>query len=284
MTRDVVRRHVGRGHPDAYRGDMPPVDRRALLLVAIACAATIGVVAYGPIPQDPDYHHFSDQRTILGIPQFWNVVSNIPFAIAGVVGLAIVARRPKGMIAENALAYVLFFVGAILVALGSSLYHLKPTNGTLLWDRLPMTISLMAFFDIVIGEHVDARLARRALIPLVAIGIASAAYWGVSEHMGRSDLRPYVIVQFLPIVLIPIILVVYPSRLTHVSTHWMVLGCYGIAKVLEHFDVAIHRVLGVMSGHPLKHVAAAASIFIVAWALVWRTPAPPTTRRDSTVC
>jgi hypothetical protein len=249
-----------------------PLDRRLVLLVAVAVVATIALVAYGPIPQDPAYHAFSDQRTILGIPHFWNVVSNVPFAIAGLLGLAVVARRPAGMIAENALAYALFFAGAVLIAVGSSWYHLSPTSATLVWDRLPMTISLMAFFDIVIGEHVDARFARRALLPLVAIGIASAAYWGISERFGRSDLRPYAIVQFLPLLLIPIMLVAYPSQFSKVFVHWLILGCYAVAKVFELLDGPVHRALGVMSGHPLKHVTAAAAMFVLVWGLNRRAP------------
>jgi hypothetical protein len=243
-----------------------------VLLLAIAAIATVVVVAYGPIPQDPAYHAFADQRTILGIPHFWNVVSNLPLAIAGILGLAVIARRPPGMIAENALAYVVFFAGAVLIAAGSSWYHLDPTNSTLVWDRLPMTLSLMAFFDIVIGEHVDVRFAKRALLPLVAVGIASAAYWGISEHLGRSDLRPYAIVQFLPLLLIPIIVAAYPSRLTQVSVLWAILGFYGIAKLFELLDLPIHRALGVIGGHPLKHLAAAAAIFVLVWGLDRRAP------------
>ena len=221
-----------------------------------------GVALSGPIPQDPAYHAFSDQREILGVPHFWNVVSNVPFALAGILGLCVIARRPRGMIAENALAYVLFFAGAILIAAGSGYYHLNPTNETLLWDRLPMTISLMAFFDVVIGEHVGARLARRALLPLVAVGIASAAWWGLSE-----DLRPYAIVQFLPMVLIPLILILYPSRLTGVSLLWSVLACYALAKIFELLDAPIYRALGIVSGHTLKHVAAAGAVFVLALGL-----------------
>lgn len=206
-------------------------DRRAVLLGVIAVAGIVGVILHGPITQDPAYHAFSDQREMLGVPHFWNVVSNVPFALAGILGLFVFSRRPRGMIAENALAYALFFAGAVLIAVGSSYYHLNPTNATLLWDRLPMTISLMAFFAIVIGEHVDARLARRALIPLVAVGIASAAYWGISERLGHPDLRAYAIVQFLPMLLIPLMLILYPSRLTKVSLLWAILGCYVAAKV-----------------------------------------------------
>src|SRR5215469_14244357 len=39
------------------------------------------------IPQPQSYHSFADQRTILDIPNFWNVASNVPFAIVGWWGL-----------------------------------------------------------------------------------------------------------------------------------------------------------------------------------------------------
>jgi hypothetical protein len=248
-------------------------DRRTVLLAFLAVTAIVAVVAYGPIPQDPAYHAFSDQRTLLGIPHFWNVVSNLPFALAGVIGLIVVARRPGGMVAGNAAAYAAFFAGAVLIAAGSAWYHLNPTNASLVWDRLPMTISLMAFFDVVIAEHVDARLARRALIPLNAIRIATAAWWGISDRLGAPDLRAYVIVQFLPMLLIPVILLLYPSRLGGVWVLWLILVFYGLAKAFELGDAAVHRVLGVISGHTLKHFAAAAGLFTLVWGLRHRSPA-----------
>jgi hypothetical protein len=244
---------------------------RAALLGVLAVAGILGVALSGPIRQDPAYHAFSDQRELFGIPHFWNVVSNVPFAVAGILGLWVIARRPRGMIAENSLAYVLFFAGAVLIAVGSGFYHVDPNDQTLVWDRLPMTISLMAFFDVVLGEHVGVRLARRALIPLVAVGIASAAYWGLSQTWGDPDLRPYAIVQFLPLVLVPLILLLYPSRLTKVRFLWCVLACYAVAKVFELFDAPVHRALGGVSGHTLKHLSAAGAMFVLARGLRSRT-------------
>ena len=34
-----------------------------------------GLLLLSPIPQDQNYHQFADQRTIFGIPNFWNIVS-----------------------------------------------------------------------------------------------------------------------------------------------------------------------------------------------------------------
>src|SRR5258708_1963065 len=103
-------------------------------------------------PQDSRYHNFADQRHLLGIPNFWNVISNAPFLVVGVLGLwALLFGRPTGILPELKAGYVAFFLGTALVAFGSSYYHLRPDNETLFWDRLPMTIAFMSFFAVVIA-------------------------------------------------------------------------------------------------------------------------------------
>ena len=47
---------------------------------------------------------------------------------------------------------------------------------------------------------------------------------------------------------------------------------YGLAKVAELEDVSIYRLGGVVSGHTLKHLVAAAGIGILVWMLVRRRP------------
>ncbi|HEX7249749.1 MAG TPA: hypothetical protein VF262_05120, partial [Burkholderiales bacterium] len=43
---------------------------------------------YGPIPQYADYHRFADTRTFLGLPNFSDTASNIPFLLIGIAGIA----------------------------------------------------------------------------------------------------------------------------------------------------------------------------------------------------
>ena len=45
-----------------------------------------------PFAQDHAYHAFADTRTFLGIPNFRNVSSNLPFLVVGTWGLAFLAR------------------------------------------------------------------------------------------------------------------------------------------------------------------------------------------------
>jgi hypothetical protein len=250
-----------------------PVPWRAGLLLFVTCLVLGLAASLGPIPQDRAYHDFADQRTLLGIPNFWNVVSNVPFAIAGLLGLLVLAsgRRP-GALPDLLPSYVAFFAGSVLIAAGSAWYHLSPSNATLVWDRLPMTVSFVAFFTIVLGEHVSVRLARWLLGPLIVLGAASVGYWALSERLGREDLRPYLLVQAVAIVLTPLVLALYPSRLTNVRLVWGTMACYGLAMIAEALDRPIHSALGLMSGHTLKHLFAAAAVVLLAVALRARRP------------
>jgi hypothetical protein len=169
-------------------------------------------------------------------------------------------------------AYTIFFFGTALVAFGSGYYHLRPENGTLLWDRLPMTIAFMAFFSIVIGEHIDVRWSRRLLWPLISVGAASVLYWHFTESAGHGDLRPYAAVQFLPVIFIPLLLWLLPSKFNSTRYFWLVIATYVLAKVLEFFDGGTYQLLHAISGHSLKHVAAAIGVYFMVLALRQRRP------------
>ncbi len=243
-----------------------------LVISIISMLGIIGVLLLEPIAQDLGYHVFVDQRTIIDIPNFWNVISNIPFLIVGVIGLYSLFHTKKiATIAEMKIAYALFFVAVSLVAFGSGYYHLWPDNGSLVWDRLPMTIAFMALFAIIISEFTSTKFGKFALWPLVLFGAFSVFYWHSTESNGEGDLRLYVLVQFLPMLVIPLILLFFKLKFTHTSGYWYLLCAYVIAKGLEHFDELINNVLFSISGHSLKHVVAAIGIFFLLKAYNKRT-------------
>ncbi len=231
------------------------ISWRHALLLAILVGGTLAAFLADPIAQDPAYHLFADRRSLFGIPNFLDVVSNLPFALVGAAGLYFVSRGTSG--ASNAPAWRVFFTGVFLTALGSGYYHLAPDNDTLVWDRLPMTIAFMGFVAIVIGEYLSEPLARRLLLPLLLAGAASVFYWAHTEALGRGDLRAYALVQFLPMLLIPLVIVLYRGR-SDLGPYvgWMILF-YIAAKLLEFFDTAVFAAGDIVSGHSLKHVFAA---------------------------
>jgi hypothetical protein len=148
----------------------------------------------------------------------------------------------------------------ILTALGSGYYHLSPGNARLVWDRLPMTLAFMGLLASVFSERVSARAGTALLAPLVALGIGSVLYWHWTEMAGAGDLRPYILVQFGSLFLVVLLLLLYSPR--YHGTRYVVAGLllYGVAKLAEIADRWMFEFSGMLSGHTLKHLAAAAAI------------------------
>ncbi len=237
---------------------------RVGILFLVSLAGAWALIAHGPIAQDPAYHRFADARQIVGITNFWNVVSNLPFVLVGIVGLLrysrITARAFRG-------AYFTLCVGVVLIGIGSSDYHFNPSNATLVWDRLPMTVAFMALLCMLISERVKATQSRTMLFVLIGSGISSVLYWAWSESIGKGDLRPYVLAQFLPLALIPLIVGMFKSRFINNAYLLGALALYIAAKVFEHFDAVIMLATGDIGGHALKHLTAAAAVLFIVLAV-----------------
>jgi len=250
-------------------------DNRLKIIVTLVAVSIIAVFSMDPIAQDPGYHNFADQRSIISIPNFYNVLSNLPFIIIGIAGMQLVASgRASGGLAELKDVYLTFFVGVFLTGFGSAYYHYHPDNQTLLWDRLPMTIAFMALFSAIIGEYISSRMALKLFVPLLLSGIISVIYWYVTELNGNGDLRAYALVQFLPALLIPLIPWLFNTKLNGNKYIWGILGTYALSKFMEFFDAPIYSKLGIISGHSLKHVIAAFGALIFYWALRDRRTLP----------
>jgi len=240
-------------------------DASKLWLVSVIALSSIAVmfVFVAPISQPLAYHDFSDPRGWLGMPNFGDVVSNVPFVIVGLYGVWVVSKRtdPGTWLQDARLPLVVFFVGVALVGPGSAYYHWAPDNATLFWDRLPMTVGFMGLLSAVIWDRIGM---RSALPVLVAVGVLSAVYWHITD-----DLRAYILVQFLPVLLIPLIMGLWPHGKW--ITWRAILGAfvfYALAKLTEHFDAEVLALLGEsLSGHTIKHLFAALGPLAVALSL-----------------
>ena len=220
-------------------------NRHVVIFVGLMATSLLALLLLPPIPQDQGYHQFADQRTLLGVPNFWNVVSNIPFIAIGAMGLRQFHRDP---------AIIMLFLGILLTGFGSSYYHLDPNDRTLFWDRLPMAIGFMAILAITVEERVNARAGAVLLLPLIAIGVLSLLLWSWT-----GDLRLYVWVQFFPCLALPLIFLAFPPKYTG-AFYWLIAAAlYALAKLLEFYDSAIYSAGSILSGHTLKHLAAAAA-------------------------
>jgi len=153
-------------------------ETKAKIIVSIALIAVIIMSFVGPVSQDPEYHEFADQRVMLSIPNFWNVVTNVPFVVIGVMGVLLLGSgKAPGGLPELKLIYFLFFLGILATGFSSAYYHINPGNETLVADRVAMTVVFMAFFSAIVGEHISPDLGRKLVWPLIVLGIFSVLYW-----------------------------------------------------------------------------------------------------------
>jgi hypothetical protein len=245
------------------------ISRQTGLVVLVVITVIVAVVGFllQPIPQPQSYHQFADQRALWGIPNFGDVVSNVGFAVAGVLGLVFLLRLSDakgsqyfvGRYFEDGRArwfYLILFSGVLLTAFGSSYYHLHPDNARLVWDRVPMTIVFMSLVAALIAERINLRAGLWLLPVLLLVGVGSVFQWYASELHGAGDLRLYASVQAYSVLFL-LLAMLFPARYTRGADLAVVAGFYVLAKLLETFDREIFGMLRVVSGHTLKHLAAA---------------------------
>jgi hypothetical protein len=234
---------------------------KSLLLITTAVVAVFITFSFvEPVSQDPGYHAFADSRTYWGIPNTFDVLSNIPLTVVGLMGIIATQKRLRGR-EFNACVfqYLIFFSGVFLTGFGSLYYHLAPSNETLIWDRLPITILSLGFYCSVISEMVSPKAGLIIVGPLLLIGIGSVFYWNYTESLGHGDLRLYGIVQFLPLILIALIFLMYKFPENYLPYIIGLMIFYALSRLTEFLDQQIYDTLQFISGHTLKHLFAAAA-------------------------
>ncbi|MCE9581577.1 MAG: alkaline phytoceramidase, partial [Planctomycetes bacterium] len=200
--------------PRALRNRIAPIG-------GLGLAAGIGMFFAKPIPQDPGYHAFADRRPLFGIPNFGDVLSNLPFCVVGALALAWLAKpservgpgRPFLTRAEW-WGWTVVFVGVFFTGIGSAYYHWAPDTSTLFWDRLPMTVAFMGVLGVQVMERISVRSGAMLIVPFLALGVSSVVAWRLGEGTGTGDLRLYALVQFYPMAAIPLMLWLFPARYT----------------------------------------------------------------------
>ena len=198
-------------------------------------------------------------------------MSNLPMFFLGAYGLYLglinFNRRPDFV---SKWIPLILCAGIFTAFFGSAYYHWAPDNHTLVWDRLPMTLMFMPIFALLLYDFVGVKIGQVAFFVLIPLGVLSIFYWQYTESIGHGDLRIYAFVQFFPMLITPFILWLFPKKKKYVKFIVFILGWYIVAKICEHYDDAIYSVLGFWSGHTIKHLVGAISLYyilklIVAW-------------------
>lgn len=251
-------------------------NRAGYFVVIFTLLSIAAAILLPPMPQPVEYHDFADDRTLFGIANFLDVASNIGFLLVGLAGLVVVLRRRTLFASDHERwPYALFFVGMALTAAGSGYYHLAPDNEGLFWDRLPMTIAFMSLIAAQIVDRIDMKAGLILLVPMLLIGAASVFYWRATEQAGAGNVIPYGVLQVYAVVVVVVIAWLYPSRYTRGRDIYWVFAAYVIAKLFETFDGELLTHGNLVSGHTLKHLAAAAAGLIICRMLLLRNLSEP---------
>lgn len=255
---------------------MAPRTRYLLAFTALCLAAALLLPA---MPQPAEYHQFADRRILYGVANFFDVASNLGFLLAGVAGLVVVFHPGTRFerYAER-WPYAVFFAGMLLTAAGSAYYHLAPDNERLFWDRLPMTIAFMSLIAAQLVDRVNVRAGLALLLPMLLLGATSVLYWRATERAGAGNVIPYGVLQGYSVAILLLLAVLQPSRYTRGSDIYWVFALYVIAKLFESLDGPLLAVGHLISGHTLKHLAAALAGLVVCRMLMRRTLSRPAVR------
>ena len=232
---------------------MKTLSRPEAYLLATVLAA-LALAVWGPaVAQQDHYHAFADQRTWLGVHYAMDVLSNLPFAVAGVWGLVgIGLKRRVAWDARWTLAAI-FFAGLLVTAVGSTVYHWQPDNRGLAWDRVGMVGAFAGLLGMAAADRISTRSGLWMAGVVLVAGPLAAAVWYTS-----ANLMPWAVVQGGGMFLVLALAMRRPVPQAWGLPLLAVIAFYGVAKFFELGDHAVYAWShGLVSGHSLKHVAAA---------------------------
>lgn len=235
---------------------------------SLLMALTIALLAacLGPfVEQHANYHAFADQRAGWGLPHAMDVLSNLPFAIAGVWGLLTLHRTAGALDTHTQVAMhrplsALFFAGLIITAVCSSIYHWQPDSAGLAIDRMGMVVAFAGLLGLAGADRVSARAGMSIALTVMALGPLAVVRW-----MNTGDLLPWAILQGGGMVLILVLALCKPGKGSWKINLGAVIAAYALAKGFELGDHALFELTqGLVSGHSLKHLLAA----FAAWPVI----------------
>lgn len=260
-------------HAARHRWQALPVWACALLALwllalfagpALLTAAGVVLNPHGHAPLYAHGHPFVDARTLWGIPNAIDVLSNAPLSLAG--GLGLCALRARAWPSATHAALRVFFVGLLLTGVGSAWYHWAPDAATLVWDRMGMAVTFAGAMALSVAERVDPSSARPTLVVAFVAAVCSAAL-----PFTHGNVLPWAVVQFGGVALLVWAAWRKPAAGAVGVSIGSLIAWYAVAKALELGDQAVFHVTGeALSGHSLKHLAAA----LAAWPVLTALRAP----------
>ena len=257
------------------------VSKRETVLAALIVLILVKLAFLPYVPQSQAYHHFADHRALFGMPNAADSLSNLPFLLIGAAGLILLAMNRLDFTHSSSKAWAgVFFTGLIATGIGSTWYHVAPDDAGLVVDRFGMVVAFAGALGLAGMDRISNRAGRVLGIAAIILGPVSVLWWQRTGNVAPYGLMQYGVIAIL--VWISCLKTLphdgvhaMPDSARKTSFHWLALvGAYAIAKLFEANDEAIFQLTGhVVSGHTLKHLAAASAALVIILPLMNRNGA-----------
>lgn len=211
-----------------------------------------------PIQDASSYFKFADQRCILGIYNFSDVISNLAFTLVGFFGFYWI-KKNENLSSEFAFLGNSLATSMLLVSIGSAFFHYIPSVESLFWDRVPMVLGFISLIGLLVADRVNRKLGVKTFCILFILSVVTLALW----RLNYLDLRPYLIIQFGSLLFVVLIIMLKARGSISNKAIWVTFAFYILAKLFESADRFIWNLTGFISGHTLKHLFAAAAMFLL---------------------
>jgi hypothetical protein len=245
-----------------------PLNRREIALLAFVLLLAV-VACFAPaLAQPPQPHEFADQRMLWGVPHALDVLSNLPFALLGIIGLVTLHRARSVLTSGERACALLFLAGLLCATAGSAWYHHAPDDVGLAIDRCGMSVAFAGLLGLLAGSLVSERAGAAVAALLMVLAPAGVLAWFTT-----GNVLPWAVVQFGGMPLLLLAAVRRPAAHA-LQVRWaLVLLAYALAKWCETNDHAIFAATGeLLSGHTMKHLLAAFAAWPVIAAVAARLP------------
>jgi len=226
-----------------------------LMLASLVALALLPINPYHLLPGmlPPALHEYADSRAWFGLSNAMDVLSNLPFAVFGLIGLWNVRRKSGQLNQQLRVLAQCFYGGLVVTAIGSSYFHLNPLSAIgLAGDRMGMTVVFAGILGLAAWERISERAGFALMNAMLAGGAIAVAVW-----LGSNNIWPWAQVQFGGMAMLGV-LAAMAHRTKDVQINMLALiGCYAAAKLFEMNDQSVYEATQhLISGHSLKHIVA----------------------------
>jgi hypothetical protein len=246
---------------------------RTLLAVIVTFLTGAGLQFIHPLAQAAAYHHFADCRAIGPIHNAADVLSNLVILLAGLANLTWVdshARQKPVQLCGMAVVAV----GLVLTSAGSAYYHFSPSDATLIWDRLPITIVFAGILAMLWSSVTGKSAGWASTLLLVAGSAGSVLYWAET-----GSLWPYALLQFGGMASLAGLTIF--GKVDNPRAWAFVIGWYALAKVFEMYDFQVWLLTGnLFAGHAIKHITSGFAGLALFGVVSKSAPAQPATPKS----